>query len=175
MKACCGDVPASVAFEAPDLPTPAGWKSLFRQVALSWVGTPYKHHGQKKGPSGGVDCVTFLIGVYSEVGVIPFFEPPYYSPIEAYHRVGERYINEVLKYAQPTGAPWMVGDLFLFKMPFAMSCGHSAVYVGNGQIVHALWGQHRPGRIAGAGTVTINSVRENLFRRGLKAAYRHPD
>lgn len=43
-------------------------RSQIVEAGRSWVGTPYKHQGRRKGPHGGIDCLGFIWGVAREVG-----------------------------------------------------------------------------------------------------------
>jgi cell wall-associated NlpC family hydrolase len=138
------------------------WQQRVREAALRWVGTPYHDHGQVWGPTGGVDCVTLLIEVFSEAGVIDHFTPPWYAP-EAGMLPGEQYLNAILQYGHAVEPPWEVGDVLMFRMLKAPSCGHAAIYIGEDEIVHADYHSRRTVR---------DTLNRTLFRHTLAGGYR---
>jgi YD repeat-containing protein len=87
----------------------------------TWLGTPYKTGGSKKGANGGADCSHSTHQGYTNAGF------PY-----EYSTTREFTYNDMFKLS-PGNTP-QVGDVALWK-------GHMAVYAGNGQIYTA----HRPG------------------------------
>lgn len=141
------------------------WQQNVREVALSWLRTPYHVMGQVKGPGGGVDCATLLIEVYSAAGLIPRFTPKWYSPQQPMHSAGEEYLKAILQYGQPVEPPWEVGDVLTFRLPGAPSCGHAGIYIGDDEIVHADW---RNG-------VSRETLKRTLLRRTLAGGYRFRD
>jgi len=100
--------------------------------ALTWVGTPYHHAAKVKG--GGTDCAMILIEVYSTVGLIENFTPEYYPMDWALHRGEERYLENVLKYAEETTSP-KIGDIIVYK--FGRCISHAGILIGDNQMVHA--------------------------------------
>ncbi len=58
--------------------------------AMSWVGTPYHHHGRIKGV--GVDCAQILAAVYQQMGVVAELELGNYSTQWHLHRSEEAYL-----------------------------------------------------------------------------------
>lgn len=102
------------------------------EEAKSWLGTPYHHLAKIKG--AGVDCGQLLIGVYSNVGLIPDIETGYYPNDWHFHRSEEQYIGWVSKYAKPTDNP-KVGDVMLFK--FGRCISHGGILVGDNLIIHS--------------------------------------
>ena len=100
--------------------------------ALTWVGTPYHHMGKVKG--AGVDCGQILISVYSSVGLIEDYETDYYPFDWALHRSEEKYLENIMRYAQPTNNP-KVGDIAVYK--FGRCVSHSGIIINEREIVHA--------------------------------------
>lgn len=109
-----------------------------REVALSWVGTPYRDRARVKGPEGGTDCAHLLIGVFSEAGLIKPFDPGFYPRDWHLHVGDERYLRYVLDYADETAPPWEPGDVLMFRGRPWPSSGHAGIYIGDGMIVHAV-------------------------------------
>lgn len=82
------------------------------QYALSFVGNPYVWGG--KDPNTGADCSGFTSYVYAHFGI----DIPSYS-------YSQRSVGKEVSYANAKA-----GDLICYA-------GHVAIYMGNGQIVHA--------------------------------------
>lgn len=83
------------------------------EYALQFVGNPYKWGGTSL--TDGADCSGFVLSVYANFGV----SLPHSSKADR----SQGYAVEGLENAQP-------GDLICYS-------GHVALYIGNGQIVHA--------------------------------------
>lgn len=108
------------------------------QEALTFLNTPYHVLGMLKG--AGVDCMTLLILIYSNVGLIDIFKPQSYSPDFLFHKNEEDYLNGVSKFGKLT-TEYKKGNIILYK--FGRCVSHSAVIINEieGTIVHAISGQ----------------------------------
>ena len=122
--------------------------------ARSWVGTPYTDGAGIKGV--GTDCGIILIKVFSSVGLIPPFDPGYYSPQHHLHSSEERYLSLILRHAHEIEGPPKDGDIVMFK--FGRVFSHGGIVVGWPKIVHSL----RPG-----GTIIDNVERCIIGPRAL--------
>jgi cell wall-associated NlpC family hydrolase len=103
---------------------------------MSWIKTPYHHHGRIKGV--GVDCAQLLCLVYEAAGVIQPLDPGYYPVDWHLHRSEEMYAHWMFKYAHVYDAQVkqpQPGDVALFK--FGRCFSHGAIVVENGLLVHA--------------------------------------
>jgi cell wall-associated NlpC family hydrolase len=100
--------------------------------ALTWLNTPYHHHGRLKGV--GTDCAMLLCEVYRVCGLIPFIDPRPYPPDWHLHRGEERYLHWVEDYADPVESP-APGDVALYK--FGRAVSHGGIVVDWPLIVHA--------------------------------------
>lgn len=100
--------------------------------ALSWQRTPYHTGARIKGV--GCDCATFLIGVYSAVGMIEPFDPGYYPPDWHLHCTRERYLETVARWARrvEAGGP---GDVVVWK--FGRLFAHGGIIIEWPRIMHA--------------------------------------
>lgn len=107
--------------------------------ARSWKGTPYAHAQAVK--RAGVDCGFLLIKVYSDLGLIPWFDPRPYPPDWHLHRAAERYLGFVEEHAREVAAPGR-GDVLLFKVGRCFSHGGIVTNLDPLMIVHA----HYPAR-----------------------------
>jgi hypothetical protein len=68
------------------------------EEAKTWLRTPYHHHADVKGH--GVDCAMILSRVYSNTGIVPFIDPRPYPTDWMLHRDEERYLQQMLPYAE---------------------------------------------------------------------------
>jgi cell wall-associated NlpC family hydrolase len=109
-------------------------RSAICAEAVSWLGTPYHHHGDVKGV--GVDCAMLLVRVYSAVGLTPpQLDPRPYAYDWHMHRSEERYLNTVMQFADQVDTP-LPGDITLWR--FGRAFSHAAIMTdGLGGIVHA--------------------------------------
>ena len=106
---------------------------------LSWLGTPYRHQGRRKGV--GCDCVGLVLGVCNAVlGAMPELPGPY-APDWAEAGGGERFLKAVRRHfpEKPAGdmAP---GDLLLFRWRPHLPAKHAGIVVGQDLFVHAYEG-----------------------------------
>lgn len=103
---------------APVIPVNNDLGQQIVNYALNFVGNPYVYGGNSL--TGGTDCSGFTMLVYSNFGIsLPRSAPDqYYSGVSV-----------VLDNILP-------GDLVLSG--YDGQVGHAAIYIGNGQLVHAL-------------------------------------
>lgn len=105
------------------------------EEARSWIGTPYHHMGYVKGPKGGVDCGMLPIGVYSKVGLFPFFDPRPYPRQFHMHRQEEWYQTLVRERITLCEKP-VPGGLALWKVGRIFS--HGSIVTEWPRVVHAV-------------------------------------
>ena len=107
--------------------------------ALSWLGTPYRHQGFRKGV--GCDCIGLVLGVWRAVyGVEPELPGPY-APDWAEAGGGERLLPAVRRHfpEKPVG-DMAAGDLLLFRWRPHLPAKHAGIVVGPDRFVHAYEG-----------------------------------
>jgi NlpC/P60 family putative phage cell wall peptidase len=113
------------------------------EIALSWVGTPYRHQASCKG--AGTDCLGLLRGVWRElIGTEPEAIPPYSADWsepqgqEALWSAARRHLRpKDIARASP-------GDILLFRMRAQSVAKHVGIQVRVGPapaFVHAYSGQ----------------------------------
>lgn len=105
-----------------------------RDEALTWLRTPYHHHGRVKG--AGVDCGQLLAAVYETAGLISHIEPRY---VQDWHLHRDR--NLFLEFIVDAGAREIdreeigMGDLGVWKWGRAYS--HGAIVLSPPQVIHS--------------------------------------
>lgn len=100
--------------------------------ALTWIGTPYHHAGRVKGV--GVDCLTFLMEVFSRTGVVPPQKTPFYRPDFMMHSAEETYLNGLLEHGREVKVP-QPADVAIFK--WGRIYAHAGIVVDWPWILHA--------------------------------------
>lgn len=101
--------------------------------ALTWLHTPYHHHGRIK--CVGVDCAQILMAVYCDaLQLAPPLDIGFYSTQWHLHRGEELYLDWLDRAgAVPVQAP-ALGDIAMFRIGRTYS--HSAIWLGD-QFLHA--------------------------------------
>ena len=106
--------------------------------ALTWLGTPYHHHGRLRGV--GVDCAMLLAEVYCACGIIAAIDPGHYAVDWHLHRgeelfaawmgqAGARHLSDPLADAAP-----QPGDVGLWR--FGRTYSHGGIVVRGGAVPH---------------------------------------
>lgn len=104
--------------------------------AMSWIGTPYHSNAMVKG--AGTDCAMLLLAVYSDIGLIPRFDPRPYSPTWHIHRNEEMYMRYIMQHSSEFAGPPLPGDVVMFKIGKLFA--HGAIVTQWPYVVHALAG-----------------------------------
>jgi cell wall-associated NlpC family hydrolase len=107
------------------------------EIAASWLGTPYHTMGRLK--SVGCDCLTLLVEIYTEAGIIPEIDIPYYPHDWHLHNGTERYLNGLLAYSHEIATSPLSGDIVLWK--FGRCYSHGAIVIEWPTIIHAYTGR----------------------------------
>lgn len=107
--------------------------------AREWIGTPYHSAGRVKGRDGGADCLTLIILVYANAGIIPMFTVPHYAPDWHLHRNEQRYMEGVLGHCVEIDGPPLPGDLALWQ--FGRCFAHGGVVTNWTHVIHAYVGR----------------------------------
>ena len=108
-----------------------------RDEALTWLRTPYHHHGRVKGV--GVDCGQLLAAVYEAAGVIDPIDPRY---VQDWHLHRDR--DLFVEFVESTGAKPIdpdrlgMGDIIVWKWGRAFS--HGAIVLTPPQVLHSYVG-----------------------------------
>ena len=108
--------------------------------ALSWLGTPYHHHGRIKGV--GVDCAMLLAEVFERAGAVEHVDigPADYPHDWHLHNVRELFADWLARYADPLPPeePPLLADVGLWR--YGLTASHGGIVVEPGAsplIVHS--------------------------------------
>lgn len=109
-------------------------------AALSWVGTPYRHQGMRKGV--GCDCLGLVIGVWREVYRRPPPLPQPYARDWALEAGRDALLEAARRHCrEKTIGEAAPGDLILFRWRRDVAASHAAILVDRtGGFVHACEG-----------------------------------
>jgi len=128
------------------------------EEARTWLGTPWHHAARIKGV--GVDCVNFIVGVYSACGLMPAITLDYYPRDWNLHRDEPRFIRGLKEYADEIDSP-LKGDIVMFN--FGRHAAHGAIFIEDGLIIHSYLKD---------GRVTISETNGNSLGGRLAGYYR---
>lgn len=104
------------------------------EVARTYIGTPYIHHGTIRG--AGVDCATVLALTYAEAGMVPQVILPAYSPQWHLHRDEQKYTAFIASLARETERrPPLPGDIIVWK--FHRAFAHGGIVTDWPHVIHA--------------------------------------
>lgn len=106
-------------------------------IARTWLGTPYHPHGHRRG--AGIDCAWLLIEVYSEAGLIEWFDPGYYPPDWHLHRSDPKYMGWLSRFASPCDGSPLPGDVVMYR--FGRAAAHGGIVTAWPEMIHAYVGQ----------------------------------
>jgi cell wall-associated NlpC family hydrolase len=107
--------------------------------ALTWVKTPYHISAQIKGV--GVDCLTFLRGVYGALGYnvpekIPYTKPGFFLNMrEEIYLLGYDGVPGMFNWAREIPGPPKKGDIVLYR--FGRIFAHAGIVIDWPWIIHA--------------------------------------
>jgi cell wall-associated NlpC family hydrolase len=123
-----------------DAATEAVERANVCRIAREYQGTPYHANARRKGLHGGVDCLTFIVNVYEEAGLIAKQNLPHYSATWHLHSYEEKYKATISSYCRLIDFP-QHGDLVLYKMGKCFSHG-VIVLKWPTEVIHAYFGRN---------------------------------
>ena len=133
-------------------------------LAESWIGTPYRHQGSRKGV--GCDCLGLIRGVWRELyGEEPELPEPY-APDWAERGGTDRLMAAARRHF---GAPValtsaMPGDVLLFRWRADCAAKHAGILSGPAHFIHAY-----------EQAAVIRSALVPTWRRRIAAVFRFPE
>ncbi|MBS3650793.1 C40 family peptidase [Pseudaminobacter sp. 19-2017] len=130
---------------------------------LTWIGTPYRHQGRRKGV--GCDCLGLVIGVWTAVYGIAPEEPGSYSADWAEAGGEDRLLEAARRwFREKSPAQAAPGDLLLFRWRKELPAKHAAILSAPDRFVHAY-----------EGTAVVESALVPQWRRRIAGVFAFPD
>jgi NlpC/P60 family putative phage cell wall peptidase len=131
--------------------------------ALSWVGTPYRHQGSRKGV--GCDCLGLICGVWRAVYGEEPERPGAYAPDWAEAGGEDLFLAAARRHCREKeiGGP-TPGDLLLFRWRPHLPAKHAGILVDPDRFVHAYQGH----------SVLVSALVPQ-WRRRIAAVFGFPD
>ena len=109
-----------------------------RVAALSWIGTPF--HPKASVKNVGVGCIELVVASYVEADLLPTFHLGYPWGFWQ-NRADDEFFAALMSYFRVVPPPWEIGDALTFRKKPWPGTGHTALYVGGGDVVHAVAGR----------------------------------
>jgi len=108
--------------------------------AVSWVGTPYRHQGSRKGV--GCDCLGLVRGVWRGLYGIEPERPGPYAPDWAEAGGEDRLLDAARRHMVEMDVPELAaGRVVLFRWRPHMPAKHAGIALDGGRFIHAYQGQ----------------------------------
>jgi len=106
-------------------------------VARTWIGTPYRHQGARKGV--GCDCLGLVRGVWVEITGSAAQEPGAYAPDWAERAGSERLMTAARQHCgDPVPLSHAVaGDIVLFRWRAGVAAKHAGILTGPDHFIHS--------------------------------------
>ncbi|MEX0345038.1 MAG: NlpC/P60 family protein [Rhizobiaceae bacterium] len=137
-------------------------RSAVVREAESWIGTPYRHQGSKKGVA--CDCLGLVRGIWRAIYGCEPESPGAYAPDWAEAGSRDRLLeaaDRLLIRQRPDNA--LPGDLLLFRWRPGMVCKHAGIVVKDDRFIHAYQGH-----------AVVSSPLVHQWRRRIAASHRFP-
>lgn len=107
--------------------------------ALTWIGTPYRHQGSRKGV--GCDCLGLVRGVWRDLYGCEPEAPGPYAPDWAETGRRDRLLAAARRHCAEKATDEMIpGDLLLFRWRPDMPAKHLGILVAGERFIHAYQG-----------------------------------
>lgn len=107
--------------------------------AMTWLGTPYRHQGSRKGV--GCDCLGLVRGVWREVYGEEPERPGPYSADWAEAGGEDRLLEAARRYClEKPAAEMAAGDLLVFRWRAGVPAKHVGILIGPDRFIHAYEG-----------------------------------
>lgn len=104
--------------------------------ALTWLGTPYRHQGRRRGV--GCDCLGLIVGIWDALyGGAPVPVPDTYSPDWAEAGAGDPLVEAAATHFRRCDNPIAAGTLILFRWRDGSPAKHCAVALSDHRMIHA--------------------------------------
>jgi len=125
-------------------------RSKVVEVAVRYLGTPYRHMGRS---TGGMDCVHLPLEAFEQAGITPHRVIDYYPEDWAMHNADPRYVREMEAFGmRKVGREPKPGDMAMFTWGLCIS--HGALVVEWPRIIHA----YKPAKAVVYGNATKGAL-----------------
>lgn len=106
---------------------------------MSWIGTPYRHQGRRKGV--GCDCLGLVLGVWRVVYGSEPEQPAHYAPDWAEAGGQDLMLAAARRHcAEKPPGQLSAGDLVLFRWRPHLPAKHAAITITPERFIHAYQG-----------------------------------
>lgn len=130
--------------------------------ARTWLGTPFRHQAELKGPNGGVDCAHFLTGTYKNAGIVDRVDLAPYMMQWMLHQSGEKFIENISRYMREIPeSEALPADSVIYKVGRCFSHGAIITKPWKSEIIHS---------VNGFGVMYADASREGYLRAITKKA-----
>ena len=120
------------------------------EKAREWLGTPYRHCCKVKGR--GADCALLVVGVYEELEIIDNYKSSYYPADWHINGDTELFLEKMQRFSEVLDvvpnqyslekvaelSQFKIGDWLVASLNSKGLSNHSAIYIGDGKIIHSL-------------------------------------
>jgi NlpC/P60 family putative phage cell wall peptidase len=118
---------------------PAPERAAVIAEAMTWLGTPYRHQGSRKGV--GCDCLGLVRGVWRAVYGGEPERPGPYSPDWAEAGAGDPLLDAARRHcAEKTPGEALPGDILVFRWRPRHAAKHLGILLGGETFLHAYEG-----------------------------------
>ena len=118
---------------------PSAAVSAILEECRSWIGTPYRHQGSRKGV--GCDCLGLVMGVWHAVYGSQPEQPGPYAPDWAEAGGQDRLLSAACRHCRQKERDAMsAGDLLLFRWRPHLPAKHAGILIEPGRFIHAYQG-----------------------------------
>lgn len=132
--------------------------------AVSWIGTPYRHQGDRKGV--GCDCLGLVQGVWRSVYGCEGEQPGSYAADWAEAGGEERFLAGVRRnFREKPCEAAQAGDLLMFRWRPHLPVKHAGILVSAEYFIHAYQG----------GGAVVKSALVPQWRRRIAAVFTFPE
>ncbi len=130
---------------------------------MSWLGTPYRHQGRRKGV--GCDCLGLVLGVWRAVYGNEPEQPAHYAPDWAEAGGQDLMLEAARRHcAEKPFDRLSAGDLVLFRWRPHLPAKHAAIMIAPERFIHAYQGH-----------AVVASALVPQWRSRLAGAFAFPD
>ncbi|WP_102957773.1 NlpC/P60 family protein [Mangrovicella endophytica] len=141
----------------------AGVRASVLAIARSFIGTPYRHQGSRRGV--GCDCLGLIRGVWRELYGSEPEDPGPYTPDWAESSGEDRLMAAALRHLRPVAVTEVQpGDVLLFRWSAAAVSKHCGIVDEGQRLIHAY-----------EGSAVVSSTLASAWMRRISSAFAFPE